>query len=251
MDTLSIEQLKTIPWIQNYLTGDNIPSGPPIENIYDLCNVPFKKRNKKYHQFYIWLEVIKLVPENKKVILDAACGMGQISQALFLKGHTVYACDIEDCFKGDRGIKFKTTDLNNQFPYKSSFFDVVLNSTALHYLDNPKHFFNESYRIIKPNGYLIFTAPNLNCIFSRASFVKTGKIIDYGSLNRPSVLYEEFFRKYLDSIGFNYIDIKGSTPRRGLKVSLFKLIYSPIMKLTGNPIIDLGTVIIYKFQKKR
>ena len=54
MNSLSIEQLKTIPWIKNYLSGNNIPQEPPLEDIHFLSNIPFKKRDRKYPLFYIW-----------------------------------------------------------------------------------------------------------------------------------------------------------------------------------------------------
>ena len=38
-------------------------------------------------------------------------------------------------------------------------FDLVLASEVVEHLWNPKNFFNEAYRILKPRGYLILSTP--------------------------------------------------------------------------------------------
>ncbi|MBI4648738.1 MAG: class I SAM-dependent methyltransferase [Bacteroidia bacterium] len=250
MDSLTKEQLQTIPWIKNYNRGKELPIEPPIDEIPKLVNIPFMKRNKMYGLFYIWSEIIKLIPKNIKVILDAACGLGQIAQILSLKGYTVYACDIENNFKGDKSINFQITNLNKIFPYQDSFFDVVTISGSLHYLDNQKHFFNEALRILKQGGFLIFSAPNLNCIHSKLLFCRTGKLFDY-SINRPSVLYSDFFLQYLNMIGFKLICKTGAVPLKSFKIFAFRLwnLPAPFLKLSKDQVENYSSAIIYKFQK--
>ena len=249
MYDLSLEQLKEIPWIHRFSKGADLPFEPLLEEIPYLLDLPFQKRPRKYNLFYIWSEIIALVGQKRLKTLDCACGFGQIAQALWFKGHDVYACDLINYFKGCEQIHFTKTDLNKDFPYQSGSFDVVLISTALHYLDNQKHFFNESHRVLKPGGSLIFSTPNLMSLHSKKLFVEKGQLFDYSHVNRPSVLYAPFFTQYLNTLGFNLECIKGSTPLHSRKLLIFKMLNYIYLQKTGTGLEDYSSSLIYKYIK--
>lgn len=249
MESLSIDQLKEIPWVSRFNKGTGLPQEPPLEEIHDLLKLSFMKRPNKYDLFYLWAEIIGLVPQGKLRVLDCACGLGQIAQTLWFKGHEVDACDVNDHFRGSENIHFIQTDLNKEFPYKSESFDVVIIAAALHYLDSQKHFFNESFRILKPGGFLIFSVPNLNCLHSKKLFVKKNLLFDYGSIERPSVLYAPFFTQYLSKIGFKLKCVKGSTPIRSVNLSIFRLFNFIYLKNNDNLLEKYSSWSIYEYQK--
>lgn len=228
MDKLSLEQLKQIPWNKKYISGPEVPPEPDPEEIPVLIEIPFIKRSSEYLLFYTWLEIIRLVGNEKKMkILDAACGRGQICQVLYFYGHDVTGADISSDFCADKNINFIQCDLNKTFPFETSFFDVVINSTALHCLNLSEHFFSETKRILKTYGRVIFSMPNISSLPSRYYFFKTGKFSEYSSavLSRKNFLYPDYIYELLIKMGFRINTIKGVLPIINYKIKLFNFIF--------------------------
>jgi SAM-dependent methyltransferase len=249
MDNLTLEQLEQIPWIRRYYQGTDAPPEPPLEEIPRLLSLPFMKRPRKYNLFFIWNEIIKLVPSSALTVLDCACGRGQIAQTLYFKGHDVHACDVVDSFKGSNEIRFQVSDMNSEFPYGTAFFDVILISAALHYLDDQKHFFNEANRILKPKGLLIFSVANLSSLHAKKKFVTTGELFDYGEICRPSVLYPPFFTQYLNKIDFTLDSLRGSAPIKTVRLFLFYLLNYFYLKKSGTDVEKFSSSLIYRYRK--
>jgi SAM-dependent methyltransferase len=232
MDHLSIDQLKQVPWNTRFIVGPEVPPEPSPQKIPEMIKIPFIKRDTQFSLFYTWLEIIKLVGPNKpKKILDAACGRGQIAQILKFYGHEVIGTDIADFFGADKNIPFVQTDLDLDFPFSDNSFDVVINSTALHYLKSSEHFFNESKRVLKKGGRLIFSIPNIANMAGRYYFMKTGKISEFSSavLSRRNFLYPDYVFELLASTGFNILSIRGVAPLINNKIKFFNLIFGKWM----------------------
>ena len=70
MKSLTVEQLEHIPWIGKHNTGPGLPEDPPVQKINELLNLPFSKRSGIYGSFYIWAEIIDLIPGENLKILD-------------------------------------------------------------------------------------------------------------------------------------------------------------------------------------
>jgi SAM-dependent methyltransferase len=239
MKTLTKDQLEAIPWNKKYITGPDVPPEPDIEDMPRLIEVPFIQRDSKYVLFYIWLEIIRLVGINKPLkILDAACGRGQIVQILKFYGHDVTGADIADCFCADKNIPFVQTDLDETFPFPDNSFDVVINSTALHYLKSSEHFFSETKRVLKPNGRIIFSISNISNLGGRYCFFRTGKITEYSSsiLTRRNFLYPDYIFELIKSLGFIVENITGNVPILNLKIKLFDFLFGKFLFKTSDPI---------------
>ena len=252
MDSLSLEQLKSIPWNCKYLPEGSYPPEPPVELIKEYCKTPFPKRNPEYSLFYTWFEIIKLVDDKSpKNILDAACGRGQISQTLYLKGNDVSACDVEDYFGADKNIKFSIADLNKTFPYNDNEFDYIINSTSLHYLNNSEHFFSECSRVLKKSGYIVFSIPNIQTIGSRLYFLKTGKFSEYSSavLKRRNFLYPDYIFELLGNLNFSIEDIQGVVPVISLKIKIADLFLNKYFFKEKNLYKKYSSILVIKAKK--
>lgn len=97
-----------------------------------------------------------------KNILDAGCGDGFFSNELKSMGANVKACDgslefINIAKSNYSDIDFKVCDLTEKLPYENSEFDIVVSSLTLMDIDYLDKFFEESNRVLKNNGKLIFT----------------------------------------------------------------------------------------------
>jgi len=59
-------------------------------------------------------------------------------------------------------IEFTTKFFNNYpLPFKDDEFETILNFETLEHLPGPEIFIKELYRILKPDGYLVLTTPNV------------------------------------------------------------------------------------------
>jgi len=247
MKTLTKNQLEAIPWNKKYITGTDVPPEPDIDDIPRLIEVPFIKRDSRYILFYIWLEIVRMVGIKKPLkVLDAACGRGQIVQILKFYGHDVTGADISNCFCADKSIPFVQTDLDNTFPFPDNSFDVVINSTALHYLKSSEHFFSETKRVLKPDGKIIFSISNISNLGGRYYFFKKGKITEYSSsiLTRKNFLYPDYIFELIKSLGFTVENISGNVPILNFKIKLFDLIFGKLLFKTSDPVIKYSNAFI-------
>jgi ubiquinone/menaquinone biosynthesis C-methylase UbiE len=110
--------------------------------------------------------------ETKGLLLDAAGGDGSFASEINKTGYRAVVCD----FYLPSQIKaaFIQADLNLPLPFKTGVFQVVTCMESLQYLENHKLLFREFARILKKDGRLLVTVPNmLNC-GSRLFFTKAG-----------------------------------------------------------------------------
>jgi len=105
--------------------------------------------------------------------LDIGCGDGSFS-VLFkevLKAEKGYGIEIfpESAAKANRkGICTIISDVGfSSIPFKDEFFDVVFALEIIEHLSNPSHFLEEIYRVLKPQGVIIISTPNIASWHSR------------------------------------------------------------------------------------
>lgn len=117
------------------------------------------------------LIAIKKLLENEKLegkrILDVGCGTG-IMGASFLKNcHCeVYGLDEDEndlILAEQKGLTVKMLNIEKEaFPYSSEFFSVVVFSEVIEHITKYHHVLDEIYRVLRENGVLILSTPNLN-----------------------------------------------------------------------------------------
>jgi SAM-dependent methyltransferase len=247
METLTIDQLKKVPWNG---TVNGITYEPPLNEMGRMVNIPFKKRDRRFPLFYCWAEIIKSISGENQQILDACCGKGMISQVLLFKGHRLSACDLTDYFKGDRTkINFRQLDLNFPMPYPDDHFDYVINCEGLQYLKGISHFLNEAGRVLKNGGHLILSIPNIHNTAGRFLFLRKGRLINY-HLNAErihwQIIYMPYLVELLKAAGFRILKVKGNIPNLSYKIRIInatigKLLFEKdnrIMKIAHSLIID-------------
>ncbi|MHB8095581.1 MAG: class I SAM-dependent methyltransferase [Candidatus Aminicenantales bacterium] len=107
-------------------------------------------------------------------ILDIGAGHGAFSKKLYDLGYDVQACDLfPELFEFDK-IECKKVDVTHAFPYPDNAFDLVIAIEVSEHIADHESFFSEISRILKPDGKLYMTTPNILSLKSRMRFLFSG-----------------------------------------------------------------------------
>lgn len=108
-------------------------------------------------------------------VLDLGCGNGDYAKRLKDLGFDVTAGDIDIArFRYRNEIVFKRCDITKEIPFPAGYFDYVLLMEVVEHLGNPYAVMPEINRIIKTNGSLIISTPNILNLKSRLRFLFEG-----------------------------------------------------------------------------
>ncbi len=181
-------------------------------------------------------------------ILDFGAGQGYMSQRLGseaeARGHDpancIYPCEIvPEEFKYDK-VVCKKIGTDSVIPFEDNFFDVVYAIEVLEHTFRPYDFMKEAYRVLKSNGTLIISVPNVSHILSRFSNLFYG----YNSLFPPPSKHVKnagricghimplsypYFHYGCAVAGFKTIDFK--TDRKKRSCLFWATLFWPIHKL--------------------
>ena len=108
--------------------------------------------------------------EEKPSILDIGCATGAVLESLRTRGWR-RVTGVEISPSAEYAVKTRGLDVRNLpleeniFPPRS--FDVVLASHLIEHLNDPRGFLTEINRILKDNGYVFITTPNISGFQSR------------------------------------------------------------------------------------
>lgn len=134
----------------------------------------FEKAN--YEQSRYLIDKIKNLKVIKgKRLLDAGCGVGILCK--FLKdtyGKDVYGTEMNKIAvkeARDNGVKAVLADLEKKWPYEDKYFDTVISVQVIEHIINPDFFLQEAWRVLKNEGIVILTTPNLASWFNRIIFL--------------------------------------------------------------------------------
>jgi SAM-dependent methyltransferase len=175
---------------------------------------------------------------NNGCVLDVGCGSGDLGLEL-KKQFSVesYGIELNETaiqYANERGVKSILADLDEVWPYQNEFFDVVTGTEIIEHIVNPDHFILEAKRVLKLNGLLVLTTPNMTAWFNRALFLfgyqpfftevsTIDKTLGLGftrklTPNREPVGHIRCFtlkaiREILELHGFDVVLVKGNTTR--------------------------------------
>ena len=162
------------------------------------------------------------VADKNSRILDFGTGSAAFIEAIYKKGYrNVAACDIDDYVAEEckRLLKdFQTLDANYQtLKWPKESFDAVTAWEVFEHLENPHNAVREIHRILKPQGLLIFSVPNIFHIISRLVFLKRGLFPRWNESNNhisvyPHGIFEKAFLRYFDLLKEGYVHAKISLP---------------------------------------
>jgi cyclopropane fatty-acyl-phospholipid synthase-like methyltransferase len=115
-------------------------------------------------------------------VLDAPCGSGALAAALAERGFAAVGADLDTQAAALLGPAFSQVNLNESLPWKEQTFDAVFSTEGIEHLENHFSFLREICRILKPEGVLLLTTPNITALRSRVRFFGSGF---FGRDSRP------------------------------------------------------------------
>ena len=156
--------------------------------------------------------ILKEIGRGKRV-LDLGCLGGQISKLIKDQNNEVFGVELNAAaaaVASSRGIRVKIFDLNDGIPFEDGFFDAINAAEIVEHLYDTKFLLEECNRVLKPNGILLFTTPNLNSLSNRIN-VLTG-----GYLDRLGAFPDDHFGEHIRV--FNLQKIQELCAHTGFKV---------------------------------
>jgi 2-polyprenyl-3-methyl-5-hydroxy-6-metoxy-1,4-benzoquinol methylase len=114
-------------------------------------------------------------------ILDFGCGEGAFSQRLIDKGMIVDGCDINTEQIKAKVDKKITIDLNTEINpgLFSGQYDMLIALEVLEHLHNPWKYLNDCLTLLKDEGIIVLSTPNISSFISRLRFFMRGALIAF------------------------------------------------------------------------
>lgn len=142
-------------------------------NHYESVSCLRKKGDKPYLYAYWRRYLKKIKPEGR--LLDIGCGLG-----FFLKRirdiYETYGIDVSEYAVREARMVASKSKIQigsaEDLSFKSNFFDIVTAFDVVEHLKNPDLFFQRVYKILKKDGILVFSTPN---IYSLGAIIKGKK----------------------------------------------------------------------------
>ena len=108
----------------------------------------------------IFSEMVSSVGTSLQV-LDVGCGDGVISEPIAKLGNEVASVDLPTITMmcHNRKVSMVSSGDAEHLAFADGSFDLVLASEVIEHLWNPQAFFDEAYRILKQDGWLIIETP--------------------------------------------------------------------------------------------
>ena len=177
-------------------------------------------------------------------VVDLGAGAGAWADRLVKAGFDVVGVDrVRDRF-GCTEAKFVEADLNDDFARAlTGPFDAVTAIEVIEHLENPRHLLRQAKRLLKPDGLMFVTTPNIECVPARIRYLMTGDLRMFGRdpiMNDPThitPIHTQMFERMLADVGFDLVDHGFNRLEPTVSHPVWRLVaktLSPLMKgVTG------------------
>lgn len=183
--------------------------------------------------------VFEMIRENtNKTVVDIPSGSGAFVQRLKDEGFkNIVAVDIENILEIEHD-NFLQADMTETLPFPDNSCDILVCIDGIEHIKKQFDFISEVYRILKFNGEIVISTPNISSIRSRWKWFWTGhhhKCSSPLDENKPNPLHHiamisfHELRYLLHTSGFRINEVKTN---RIKSVSLLYAIFVPLIYLS-------------------
>ncbi|MFM6077935.1 MAG: class I SAM-dependent methyltransferase, partial [Dolichospermum sp.] len=156
-------------------------------------------------------------------LLDFGAGVGKLTHLIHELGRfkSITSVDIMQ-HPGNlhESIKWITWDLNNSLSIADETFDVIVSPEVIEHLENPRAVVREWWRLLRPDGTLIFSTPNNESWPSLFSLIVQGHFVAFVDTCYPAhitPMVRKDIERILNESGFSkpkfvFTDV-GSIPK--------------------------------------
>ena len=203
----------------------------------------------------VWEEALSLLGDCSELqVLDAPAGSGLLSDLLSERGGRVISLDINPGRKGR--AEWVRADLNAPLPFGRAQFDRIVSVEGIEHLEDSSLMLREFARILKPNGILILTTPNVVNIRSRIKFLLTGNLFwfDEYAVERFGHIAPQLpflLRVFAERAGFEVVEISTNRLVRWMCVLMLpvRLARALLGSSNDNRILLAGEILILRMRK--
>jgi len=184
-----------------------------------------------------------LAPKSSDKVLDVGCASGRQIFKLANKINEGYGVDIAESFIKQADRYKEISKLNNthfavavieELPYQDNFFDKVICGEVLEHVFDKDLALSELRRILKPEGSLIITVPNLN-----ADGTWWGRLLRLLGLRKFTPM-TEFSQSELKKHGDSHVrEFSGKTMTNWLSNQGFKVVKISSASFVDGPYMDI------------
>ncbi len=107
-------------------------------------------------------------------ILDMPAGNGLLSDNLRKHGHEVTCADINS-----EKPEYAFVNMEHELPFEDATFDAVICLEGIEHVLSPDKLVKEICRVVKSDGFVIISLPNVQSLFSRLTFLFTGTFYQF------------------------------------------------------------------------
>ena len=96
-------------------------------------------------------------------LLDIGCGRGDFTKGFKDLSLEVAGIDRErgdSAMLEDVDVRISSNLESNPFPFEAASFDIVFSKSVIEHIRDPRHFMEETYRVLKPGGKVITMTPD-------------------------------------------------------------------------------------------
>ncbi|MFM9903386.1 MAG: class I SAM-dependent methyltransferase [Pyrinomonadaceae bacterium] len=120
-------------------------------------------------------------------LLDVPAGEGALAQRLKKLGYDVACCDLyPEIFRLD-GVEIRSGNLDARLPYDDETFDCVVCVEGLEHIENPSNAISEFSRLMRADGRLVVSVPNILNIEERLKWLLMGYTSHFKPLSREAI----------------------------------------------------------------
>jgi len=161
--------------------------------------------------------------EKRGRLLDVPAGHGALAVRLRQIGFDVSGCDLYPQIFDVKDIEIKAGNLDGRLPYDDASFECVVCIEGLEHIENPANAIREFSRLLKSDGTLVVSVPNISNIEERLKWLFTGYTSHFKPLS--SRFLETIARDYggMEEVALHVNAISYSEVRYLLEQSGFEL----------------------------